>query len=445
MTATLAPIAVEERFDWERFVRRHWERRPVLFRRVPAAPFAPEDAFRAAVEAGRAHLRRSYSGGARPDIQFTLGRLQQVFLRRWLPLAGDGSLSGYRRRLADRLGSRRYALVVSAFHSFWFPLWAREREFFAGLWREVGIPLTGAITTLFHGNYEHTPSGVHRDRFTTFLFALEGRKRMRFWQTRPWSQPVSTMVDYRPYLDRSIAVDVAPGELLYWPASYYHVGESVGGDVATSVNVGVPRTEHRTSYYLDDLLVGTIDEADLSDQERSRSRLSRVSGAPLVRGVPAADRRLSPELPEPLRRGVRAFRDLSRPGQTERHIRTLWLGRASAGGLEPAPAPARRPRLADHHLLRADPRFPIAWARDTSREWICAANGHTARAAGHPAVRRMLATLNTGRTVRVSDLLRPFRSGPARSARAAPIAATRAGMRLLLETLCAFRALAVER
>ncbi len=438
----LAPIAVEEHFDWARFVRRYWERRPVLFKGTPAAPFELEDTFRAATEAGRVHLQRSYSGGARPNVQFTLERLNQVFLRQWLPLSADRSLSGYGDRLARRLRRRRYALVISGFHAFWFPLWSRERAFFAGLWRHVGIPLTGAITTLFHGNYEHTPSGVHRDRFTTFLFALQGRKRMRFWRTRPWSEPVSTLLDYGPYLDQSVAVDVEPGDLLYWPASYYHVGESVGGDVATSVNVGVPRTEHRTVYYLDDLLLGTIDETDLSDQERSRGRLRRVNGTPLVRGVLAADRRLSAELPDPLQRAVRAFRDLSRPGESEHHIRTIWLKRTSAAGFEPVPEPTRRSRLADQHRVRADRRFPILWAEETSREWICSANGHALRVAGHAEVARLLTTLNTGRAARVADLLRRFRAGSARASRSGAIPATRDGMRLLLERLCAFRALA---
>jgi hypothetical protein len=440
--AKLARIAVEEHLDWTRFARLYWERRPVLFRGTSVSPFELDDTFRAAAEAGRIHLRRSYSGGARPNIQFTVERLQQVFLRQWLPLPADGSLAGYGDRLARRLGPRSYALIISGFHSFWFPLWSRERAFFAGLWREIGIPLTGAITTLFHGNYEHTPSGVHRDRFTTFLFALRGRKRMRFWPTRPWSQPVSTLVDYRPYLGQSVAVDVEPGDLLYWPSSYYHVGESVGGDVATSVNVGVPCTEHRTVYYLDDLLVGTIDETDLSDQERRLSRLPRVNGTPLVPGVLAADGRLSAELPDPFQRAVRAFRNLSKPGETEHHIRAVWLKRASAAGFEPVPLPARRPRLTDDHRVLADRRFPILWAPGPSREWICSVNGHALRVAGHAEVARVLATLNTGRAARVADLLRRFRAGDGPASRKGPIPATRDGMRLLLERLCAYRALA---
>lgn len=437
--AAPSPIAIESQFDWARFVSLYWEQRPVLFKRLSAAPFDSPGAFRAAAEAGRVHLEQSYSGSARPNVQFTVERLQQFFLRTRLPLLTDGSLAGYAGRMARELGRRRYALVISRFHSFWYPLWERERGFLAGLWRRVGLPLTGAITTLFHGNYEHTPSGVHRDRFTTFLFALEGRKRMRFWPERPWSEPVTTMLDYQRYVDRSFAVDVEPGDLLYWPASYYHVGESVGREVATSVNVGVPRTEHKPVYYLDDLLLGAIDEIDLSDEARSRARLGRVNGSPLVRGA-LADRPLPAELPRPLRQAVRAFVDVSRPAASASHVRTTWLRRTTAAGLEPAPEPARRNRLADGDRVRADRRFPIAWARDGARELICSANGHAVRVAGHAGVARMLAALNTGRAARVGDLVRRFRAaGSARGAE--PIPATRAGMKLLLEKLCSFRAI----
>lgn len=445
--AKRAPFAVETRFDWPRFVERYWEQRPVLFRANAAAPFELAETFEAATAAGRTHLQRSYSGSARPNIQFTAERLQQVFLRPWLPVPADGSLLGYRERVARRLGSQRYALVISTFHSFSFPLWSRARQFFAGLWEQVGIPLTGAITTLFHGNYEHTPSGVHRDRFTTFLFALQGRKRMRFWPARPWSEPVSTLIDYRPYLDRSFSVDVEPGDLLYWPASYYHVGEGVGDDVATSINIGVPRTEHRTVYTLDDLLLGTIDESDLADQDRARSRLARVNGTPLMRGILDGGR-LSSALPAPLQRAVRAFRDVTRPRETAQHIRTLWLGRTTATGFEPVPAPAREPRLTDEHRVRADPQFPIQWTRAAtgrrSGEWLCSANGHVVRVAGHAGLPRLLATLNTGRPARVADLLRRFRTSPT-PARTDPLPATRVGIKRLLEKLCAFRALTVER
>ena len=133
--------------------------------------------------------------------------------------------------------------------------------FYSGLWDRVGLPLSGAITTLFHGSYEHSPVGVHRDRFATFMFGLKGRKRMRFWDERPWTEPVSSVLDYERHLGTSFTAEVGPGDLLYWPANYYHVGESATGQPATSVNIGVPRADHHASYDLDDVLGGTDDGA----------------------------------------------------------------------------------------------------------------------------------------------------------------------------------------
>ncbi len=145
-----------------------------------------------------------------------------------LPTDEDGSFDAYDARLAARLDGRRHALVVNGFHAFDPALWSRERAFFDPLWRAVGLPLTGAITTLFHGTYEHSPVGVHKDRFATFMFGLRGRKRMRFWPRRPWDEAVSTKTDYARHTAASVYADVGPGELLYWPADYYHVGESAG-------------------------------------------------------------------------------------------------------------------------------------------------------------------------------------------------------------------------
>jgi hypothetical protein len=327
------------------------------------------------------------------------------------------------------LGSRKYALIVASLYSSGFRLWSKERAFFSALWRRVGMPLSGAITTLFHGNYEHSPVGVHLDRFTTFLFALKGRKRMRFWAKKPWSAPVSTILDYAPYLKESFVAEVEPGDILYWPSTYYHVGESAGGEVATSVNVGIPRTEHHTVYYVEDLLRGTIDEASLSEQEWRRTRLPKVGASPLVRGVLSLKGPLPSELPRALREAVSAFREVSRPRETQSHIQLTWLKRLTAGGFEPVPPPARRRRLVDEDRLRGDPRFPILFELQGAGRWICSANGHALLEAGNArAAARLFETLNSGQEVRVGELLRPFRSRGER-------------VRAVLERLQGFRAL----
>jgi len=435
-------LDIVRRFDWDTFVRRYWNRRPVLFKGTGASPFTPEDVFEASAGATRRYLGRSYASTSRPDVSFTIDRLRQLYARDWLPQASDGSLDGYDARIAARLDGQRYALIIAALHASSERLWSRERAFFSELWRRVGMPLTGGITSLFHGTYEHSPVGVHLDRFTTFLFAIRGRKRMRFWPKRPWREDVSTILDYQPYLKTSFVAEVEPGDILYWPSTYYHVGESAEDGVASSVNVGIPITEHRALYSVDDLLRGMLDETSLADQEWKHTRLARVSAPPLARGALTRDGILSTKLPRALTDAVHAFRDVSEPREARRHIQSTWLKRLTAGGFEPVPPPGRTRRLKDDHHVQADARFPILFERDGGRHWLCAANGHALRGTGGgKAIDAFFQRLNRGRNERVGELLQPFRVAHTAKHGSDVIAATRDGMRNVLEKLHTFRAI----
>lgn len=409
----MSRIDIETRFDWDTFARRYWNKRPVLFKGTGAVPFEPRGVFEAALGAVRAPERRA-------DVLFTLDRLHQLVPEPWLPRASDGSLDAYDARIAGRLEGRRYALTISYLHASGPRLWFQERIFFSELWRRVGIPLTSAITTLFHGNYEHTPTGVHLDRFTTFLFALKGRKRMRFWREKPWTAPVSTLLDYQPYLKTSFVAEVEPGDLLYWPSSYYHVGESAGPGVASSVNVGIPISEHRMLYSVEDVLHGAF------------STPVSVEASPLVPGALGAGGVLSPELPRPLREAVQVFREAGRRQGARGNLRATWLNHLSATGIDyPVPAPARPRRLKDEDCVRVDPRLPILMEKEGAGRWLCSANGHALRVTGDvKAAARMVQALNSGRELRVGELLRPWRT-----------ASSRERMRSVLEKLQAFRAL----
>jgi hypothetical protein len=331
------------RLDWDELVARWWERRVVVFRGV-GAPFTLPDAFAAAVAAGRRQLGQTYDLAARRDAQFSIEDQPQAFVASWLPVARDRDFAGYAARLAGALGDRRHALMISRFHGHSHAVWSAARAMFAPLWQRIGLPLTGAITTLFHGDYEATPIGVHKDRFTTMLFALAGRKRMRFWPVRPWTEPVSTMTRYAAYLATSFAIEVGPGDVLYWPSSYYHVGEAAGG-VSISVNIGIPIDGHRAAYVVDDLVSCAGDGADLTEVERRR-RLAPRHG-PLVRGaLAAADPRwqrlapdLPPHLPPPLAAALAELQRRTAPAALAAHTRARWRARQAAGGFEPVPAP----------------------------------------------------------------------------------------------------------
>lgn len=407
MTDPPAPdLHIRESLDWAAFVRDDWDRRPVLFKGVAhGRPFALDEVFRSAL-AATARSRRRLPG--EPDNSLvTLDRLQQLDPTPWMPRREDGSMAGYRQRMLEALDERRYALVISAFHSYRFALWRSEREFFAPLWRHAGLPITGAITTLFHGNYESTPVGVHRDRFATFMIPVEGRKRMRFWTARPWADAVSTLPDYRGHLAGSFVVEAEPGDVLYWPADYYHVGESIGGGVATSVNLGVPRTEHRPVYELEDLLVD-IGQADaLIDPSAQLLRALMRDDVPVsARDAIDADGVLADQLPLALAQAWRLSAQLTDPRALAARIGALSLQRLSAGGFEPVPPRRRARALTPAQRIALSTGERVLQRRDRDG-WQFAINGHGLRVQGDAAVERaLLARMHGGETARVSELLR---------------------------------------
>ncbi|MCE9666378.1 cupin [Myxococcus stipitatus] len=431
-------IDVATRFDWDVFVRRYWNRKPVLYRQPSQAPFTREAIFEAATSAARRHLEHPDAPGARANVTVTVEKLKQHGLGPWLPRPEDGSLEGYDARLAPTLGPRRYALIISLLHASGFQLWSQERAFFGELWRRVGLPLTGGITTLFHGNYEHSPVGVHLDRFTTFLFALRGRKRMRFWKQRPWKEDVSTVLDYAPYLATSFAAEVEPGDILYWPSTYYHVGESVGDQVTTSLNIGIPITEHQPLYSVQDVLGSLAEEPPAPRVARSR----RMQSPLLERGALTRDGRLPTTLPSAFTEALGVFRDASRPRESRLNIQAAWLKRVSAGGFEPVPPPGPIERLEDGARIRGEPGAPILFEPGKAGAWSCAANGHVWHGSGGGReLVRFFDTLASGREAHVGALLAPFPKGPQTRHTHSRIAATREGLRSVLEKLHACRAI----
>ncbi|MGW4651894.1 JmjC domain-containing protein [Kitasatospora sp. NPDC004289] len=423
-TARTSELAVVQGpLDWDEFATRYWDRCPVLIKAVRPVPYELGEVFATAALATRPPNPYLMP----PNAQFAVGRFQQSEPAGWLPRAEDATFGGYRSRLDGELAAfsaeRRYALTVHAFHAFHAGQWERQRAFFEPLWERTGLPLSGAITTLFHGNYEHTPVGVHKDRFATFMFALEGRKRMRFWRERPWTGPVTTVLDYQAYLESSFTAEPEPGDLLYWPSDYYHVGESVDGGSATSVNVGVPREAHRAVYDVDDLLLGRTAEA-MVDPDAGLAGLPAAT-APLSVPEPPADG----ALPEALEQTLRVFQEYRDPARIQERVTALSLRNLTAAGLTPAPPPEAPRPLTDHTLVRARTRVlhaPVGGAQ------LCAANGHvtgTALAPHHldELLHRLAATESA--PLPVGELLSPL----------PPAARTEA--RHLLSALESFRAL----
>ncbi|MEO3876198.1 cupin domain-containing protein [Nonomuraea sp. B12E4] len=374
-------LTIEKSFDWDTFVDRFWDQKPVLYKNIDGVPFAEAEVFETAVLGSRPPHPLAMPG----NMQFLVQRRQQTRPHDYLPELSDRSFDGYERRMADRLHGQRYALVVHRFHAFCHPLWTRAQRFYSGLWERVGQPTHTAGSTMFHGSYEHSPVGVHQDRFATFMFCVRGTKRMRFWAERPWSDPVHTVLDYQPYLASSFVVEVEPGDLLYWPSRYYHVGESAGDAPATSVNVGVPRREHRPYYEIKDLFRGT----------------EPAASAPLFTPDAGPGGRLAGELPAALAHAVDAFTEHLSQARFADRATSLALRVRTAGGFWPTQPPAELRPLDDDTPVRGCAPL-LAAPGDGARRY--AANGNVSSGTTTAEALAVLDRLNAGEVVRVGEL-----------------------------------------
>lgn len=315
-------IAIENGLDWDVFVDRYWDRQPVLIRQPDPAPFLAEKAFAAA---------RAASDTENPGVLLTMDGITRTLTEQILPRSQDADFTAYATRMRAYSPTVTYSLLIAGFHSYDRALWQREQDFLRPLWERVGLPLTGAITTLFHGPYAATPVGVHRDRFATFMFLVEGRKQMRFWPRRPWEDDISSMQDYAHLLDSSFVVEPEIGDLLYWPAEYYHVGEGADTNSATSVNIGIPRTEHQVRFDLERLVVDLTTDTLMNTGPTARMGMPPID-EPMSVPMPGPDGRVE-TVPPALRSAYRQLASSVLDDRVEEASALQWR----AGGLQPIP------------------------------------------------------------------------------------------------------------
>jgi hypothetical protein len=219
------------RHFWTTFVHEYWEKEPVLVssgRSIHLPRIEPHELFCAVVSCvedfcrGGAQKVRLYVDGGEVDI---LGGEHRPIL----PSTHDASFEGYNSRMAHA-GFSDYALVVADWHQFDRSIWERIVVSIEGLAELVGITQARMDTQMFLGTYRVTPFGVHLDSTSAFHFPLIGTKIMRFWQGGFGANTPALQHshNYESYLQDSVVIRARPGEAIYWPSEYWHVGESDG-------------------------------------------------------------------------------------------------------------------------------------------------------------------------------------------------------------------------
>ncbi|MFY2562786.1 cupin-like domain-containing protein [Corallococcus terminator] len=425
---------------WTRFAREHWDREPTVFPGLFPTHFpSPAEIFEALVDVGvryrqgeamlpvRFYVENEATAEGPPEV------FAAVSLARYLPTAEDGSVDGYERRMEHQLQGRRFGLVLSNTQSHHWSHWLQMRTFLSGFHGALGVPLGGADSALFLGNYRHTPFGIHKDDLHVFYFVIQGRRRMSFWpleklasrpevaphadeglKDRPHGVTLRDAEDARQVMAQARFLEAGAGDFMYWPASYWHRSEpSKGLTIAASLGVNF-----RAPMFLD-----RAPEQPWPGSLR-HAELPRRGGWALPAPVSAALGK------QGRGKGLRATKDALTEG---------WVRFLTNGALDGPPPEARAlAPLALEDKVVASPSRPIVTVPLSEGQVLVAANGYSRTLRAAPAARRrieaMVDTLNAGRPRDVGTLEEDF------FRRLPPRAFPRAGVRALLDDLARWRA-----
>jgi 50S ribosomal protein L16 3-hydroxylase len=360
---------------WSGFVRRFWGRRPTVIRQPFARAIAsPAEVFAAMIAATDRVQTDDH------DFALTIDGVRVgADVERWLPRKRDRSLERLAKRIADGVPGSTFAVFIRAFQlELGWEFWNRLRHFLTGLYTLVGVPAHRAEVDLFAGSYPRSRRGIHLDSADVFCFVIEGRKRIRLW-------PGSVFPDGaywyglgggRKHLSRSLCLDGEPGDILYWPSSYWHVGESRGGAVS-SLSLGL---------YPRDSLAATA--ARLMEGEAARE----LGAENFVESLPSSVEQLEAAPP----RALRAF------ARASEHLAVALLRRrmeqVSGHAFDQIPLPPASGRRRASSIVAADPAFPI-FCRSVGGTAIVAANGRSIALPRSKALRGMIDALNRGAPV----------------------------------------------
>jgi len=300
---------------WSHFVTHCWGKIPFVIKKPFPQPLATTQEVFLATRHAADEFR---AGGSSVRIRFYMEDGFSVKPEPYLPDSNDHSAEAYAARVTGKIDGRCFGLILNGFQAYDAELWRRVREFLRGLLTEISVqPMVEGV--LFFGNYDKTPRGIHKDPVDIFLFVIEGRKKMYLWPEEFFHEG-----DHDARLDSDFAVlrrdaivlEGEPGDVIYWPSSYWHVGESVGG-LSLSLSLALkplqPSSEilDHLKQYIEEFVHASLDEGNFPTTPKELEE-----SAAMIAGV--------------TKLALKALQKANRDSDFAEAIQVSWLDRLTA-------------------------------------------------------------------------------------------------------------------
>lgn len=390
-------------------------RTPSVWRAADLDRLDPDLLFAAVCEAVAGPQDRA---SARPRI-YQDGSACEPILPDLLPNAADGSFAGWLDRVERTRGDT--ALIVNDFQAASLEMWRAARRVMSPLAEAIGVPAAGASWDLFSGRYARTAFGVHKDDQDVITLVVEGHKRFHLWPFEALAHlpGVTPGLRLRGHglgdpadLPAPLVLDAAPGDVLYWPAEWWHVAVAADDTLVTTVGIGLFRPT-------DPLRL--VAEAVAAAGEG-------LPPAPLPALPPSGDLTAAADQ---LWDDILAW--LATPA-LRAEARPLLLGWASALGFAALPSLPDAAPFTGGTIRRAG---PLVWTRADPETLSLGVSGRVIPLPWHPALPELLQALYEDRALSVADvrhqLTTPRREGDVEHTCDPDVADTLVGLLVAME------------
>lgn len=220
------------------FAREYWRRKPGVFRNVLPDLMSDEDILGSIRKAARMVTDPRNSAKKVSFYPFAGGReVRGLEALKFIP--SEHSVEAYCANLSARLGGDSFGLVVNGFDEVCPEVWEPLKDVVDDLATRVGVPPNQVDCFLMAGNYRSTTFGIHLDSSIGVMsLALRGQKRMLAWPRHYFEErevrksrmsavataTVLVLEDIEQFVADADDLEYGPGDLAYWPESYWHVG-----------------------------------------------------------------------------------------------------------------------------------------------------------------------------------------------------------------------------
>jgi len=405
---TLETPTIEEKLngmDWRDFAKTYWRKKPVLYRNC-FQNFITKDIMLNVLK----KYGEDYNNNIKREITFynkdRLAFKGSLTSKRYsngmedlLPSRSSNSLDDYLNELQAKNGFDQFCIYINNAHIH-DEIILTVRDVLIKVFEYIPYTASWINTDFFIGNYSKTTFGAHKDPIDNMMFMLFGKKRMLLWSDSVWKEVLGNpnddsfiSLDYERFRGSAIECNLFPGDFLYWPSEYWHVGENDG--LSASFNI-----DYQVNY--DSVL------EDQVTKELFRNVFKRIGKQAFtqhgkVNILSDSTPPFQSRLPEYYRQVKDSLVKEIAESNLELEMNALWIKKVTSHGLFSKLA-NRKDKLDLVRALKVDMRYPIRYSI-VSPNILIGHSGHVfIISSRHDFFQNLIDVLNLGEPFFISDL-----------------------------------------